>query len=242
MASGKVLGSSKVAQMARNEKSKQIQKQKKKKQKAVIEEKQPPPVPIPGGVAVGGPPPVPVPGGVVRGGGPPPVPNAVGGGPPPVPVPGGGGTGPPPVPSGVGGPPPVPRVQVKKKLTGAEMAALSAKRAESSGAYSRPAAAAVQKPSRPPPENALLAGIRGGIQLKKTTQVKREPKMEKRDLLLAALKKKGQAGLKKVAADEINVEKEESIDNTIFAILNRRQFMADDSDSETGSEWSSSEF
>ena len=63
-------------------------------------------------------------------------------------------------------------------------------------------------------------------------------KMEKRDMLLAALRNKGQSGLKKVKEEEKNVKVEEKVDNTIFAILNRRQYMADDSDSESGSSWS----
>ena len=185
----------------------------------------------------GGPPPNPVSGGGGQPGGPPPNPMMGGGpgGPPPNPVSG----GPPPVPGGPGGPPPAP---VKKKLTGAEMAALSRQNAQESGAYAAPTVSS-QPARKPPPmvpvaSNALLAGIRGGIALKKTTQVKREPKMEKRDMLLAALRNKGQTGLKKVKEEEKNVKVEEKVDNTIFAILNRRQYMADDSDSESGSSWS----
>eukprot|EP01084_Bolivina_argentea_P288900 495959_1 len=188
------------------------------------------PPPVPGSNS--GPPPVP------GNSGPPPVPGNTG--PPAVP---GGNSGPPPVPGNTG-PPPVPRPQIKKKLTGAEMAALSRQNAEQSGAYRKEVVHEQKEPSRPKPlvpmgSSALLAGIRGGMQLKKTTQVKREPKMEKRDLLLAALKKKKAGGLRKVQESEKNVKKEEKIDNTIFAILNRRQFMADDSDSESGSSWSS---
>merc|ERR1712154_207925 len=102
-----------------------------------------------------------------------------------------------------------------------------------------------EAPTSAPPQagpskmNALIASIRGGASLKKAVVVKREPRMEKRDMMLMALKKKGQTGLKKVAESEKNVKKEEEKDATIFAILNRRQFMADDSESETGSDWSS---
>lgn len=90
----------------------------------------------------------------------------------------------------------------------------------------------------PPKMNALMASIRGGAELKKATVVKRKPRMDKRDNLMAALRKGG-GGLKKVAESEKNVKKEEEKDATIFAILNRRKFMADDSDTETGSDWSS---
>ena len=196
----------------------------------------PPPNPMQGG---GGPPPNPV----AAAGGPPPNPVAIAGGPPPNPVAAAGGPGaPPPNPMMAGGgPPPAP---VKKKLTGAEMAALSRQNAQASGAYSAPTTHQQQQPAaKPPPmvpvgNSALLAGIRGGINLKKTTQVKREPKMDGRDMLMAALRKKGKSGLKKVKEEEKNVKKEEKVDNTIFAILNRRQYMADDSDSDTGSSWS----
>merc|ERR1719203_529323 len=122
------------------------------------------------------------------------------------------------------------------------MAALSAARADQSGAYQPRTVPAVSQPQPKPmavAPNALLAGIRGGMQLKKTSQVKREPKMDKRDMMLAALRNKGQGGLRKVAEEEKNVRMEEKVDNTIFAILNRRQFMADDSESESGSSWSS---
>merc|ERR1712154_265664 len=91
----------------------------------------------------------------------------------------------------------------------------------------------------PPKMNALMASIRGGASLKKAVVVIREPRMEKRDMMLMALKKKGQTGLKKVADSEKNVKKEEEKDATIFAILNRRQFLADETDSDTESGWSS---
>jgi len=87
----------------------------------------------------------------------------------------------------------------------------------------------------------LMAGIKGGSSgLKKAPVVKREPKkLEGRDAMMAMLREKGKSGLKKVEASEVNVKKEEKVDETIFAILNRRQFMADDSDSESGSSWDS---
>ena len=72
--------------------------------------------------------------------------------------------------------------------------------------------------------------------------MKREPKkLEGRDAMLAALRGKAKSGLKKVAVEEVNVKQEEKVDATIFAILNRRQFMADDSDSESGSSWDDEE-
>eukprot|EP01083_Nonionella_stella_P083364 230499_1 len=200
----------------------------------------PPPVPMVAAAKAEGPPPVPF-AAAGRGGGPPPVPGG-GGGPPPVP---GRGGGPPPVPGGGGGgPPPVPVQSVveKKKLTGAEMAALSASRADAAGAYAPPERKEEPKPAPlvPVSSNALLQGIQKGVKLKKTTQVKREPKMDKRDVLLSALRNKGQTGLKK-AKIEPKKKKEPDVDSTIFAILNRRQYMADDSDSESGSSWGSSD-
>jgi len=249
----KIIGNSKVAQMANQTKkikaTKKMQQKQRKKKVAQMpavpteakQEMQPPP--IPGAATV--PPPVPsnVPG---VGGGPPPVPFAAeksmeaDNGPPPVPFAADNvGGAPPPVPA-QNAPPPVP---VKQKLTAAEMAARSRMAADESGAYNAapstvPEAAMPPKPPANNPRNALMAGIMGGANLRKTTVVKREPRMEKRDMLLMALKKKGQGGLKKVAESEKNVKQEEKVDNTIFAILNRRQFMADDSDSESGSSWS----
>ncbi len=76
----------------------------------------------------------------------------------------------------------------------------------------------------------------------KAAVVKREPKkLEGRDAMLAALRGKAKQGLKKVEASEVNVKQEEKVDATIFAILNRRQFMADESESESGSSWDDSE-
>mmetsp|Transcript_17035 Transcript_17035/g.26511 ORF Transcript_17035/g.26511 Transcript_17035/m.26511 type:complete len:569 (+) Transcript_17035:50-1756(+) len=138
-------------------------------------------------------------------------------------------------------PPPVP---VPKKLTAAEMAARSKAMAGDAAPArppSNPMQAQMKKPAPlvPMQSNALLAGIRGGIQLKKAAAVKREPKVEKRDMLLEALRKKGKTGLKKVAEAEKNVKVQEETDNTIYAILNRRQYMADDSESESDSgSWS----
>ena len=187
-----------------------------------------------------GPPPNPVAAAGGGPGGPPPNPMMNRGGPPPNPV-SSGAARPPPNPmmsGGPGGPPPAP--VVKKRLTGAEMAALSRQNAEKQGAYNASRSsqsAAKQPPMVPVASSALLAGIRDGMNLRKTTQVKREPKMDQRDTLLAALRKKGQSGLKKVKEEDKNVKSEEKVDNTIFAILNRRQFMADDSDSDSASTW-----
>merc|ERR1719229_2117002 len=128
------------------------------------------------------------------------------------------------------------------------MAARSAASAEQSGQY-RPAT--TTEPQQAPPQRRpnpmggargnLLAGIRGGANLRKAPVVKREPKkLEGRDAMLAMLRDKGKSGLKKVEVSEVNVKKEEKVDETIFAILNRRQFMADDSESsESGSSWDS---
>jgi len=161
---------------------------------------------------------------------PPPVPgsNAV---PPPVPGINGGGNGPPP---------PVPIQQVTqppKKLTAQEMAERS-RAAMEQKMQSEAQSSGPSMKAGPPKMNALMASIRGGAELKKATVVKRKPRMDKRDNLMAALRKGG-GGLKKVAESEKNVKKEEEKDATIFAILNRRKFMADDSDTETGSDWSS---
>ena len=77
-------------------------------------------------------------------------------------------------------------------------------------------------------------------QQSKATVVKRERKpLEGRDAMLEALRNKGQKGLRKVEPKE-EKPKEEKVDATIFAILNRRQFMGDDSDSESGSSWDES--
>merc|ERR1740123_1156565 len=127
-----------------------------------------------------------------------------------------GGGGPPPNPVS-GGPPPMQQQQ--RPLSGAERAALSAQQAEQSGAYAQAAPAQPQRPQMGGNRMNLLAGIQKG----------------------AKLRKKGQTGLKKVAEEEKNVRVEEKQDATIFAILNRRQFMADDSDSESGSSWDSDE-
>jgi len=43
-----------------------------------------------------------------------------------------------------------------------------------------------------------------------------------------------------ISEEDKNVKVEEEQDATIFAILNRRQFMADESESESGSSWDSS--
>jgi len=211
----------------------------------------PPPIPEPSG-----PPSVPM---AARGGmgGPPPNPAQSGGPPPPVPGGGGGGgpgAAPPPNPMMGGGGPPPPNPmhqqahqqyeqapQQQRPLSGAERAALSAQQAEQSSASSNAQQAEAAR-NRPPSKRMnLMAGISAGVNLKKATVVKRKPKMEKRDMLLSALRKKGQTGLKKVAEAEKNVKVEEKQDATIFAILNRRQFIADDSDSETGSSWDSDE-
>ena len=206
----------------------------------------------------GGPPPNPMMAGAKGpGSGPPPNPVAAAGGPPPNPMMSGGPGAPPPNPvaGGTGGPPPNPMMGggpgggpppapvVKKRLTGAEMAALSRQNAEASGVYKASTATSRQSAAKPPPmvpvaSSALLAGIRGGMNLRKTTQIKREPKMDQRDTLLAALRGKGRSGLKKVKEEDKNVKAEEKVDNTIFAILNRRQYMADDSDSDSASTWS----
>ena len=88
---------------------------------------------------------------------------------------------------------------------------------------------------------AVMAGIRNHDKSnfkKAAPVVQRKPRMDKRDMLMMQLKK-GNAGLKKVDPSQKIVKKEEEKDATIFAILNRRQFMADDSESETGSDWSS---
>eukprot|EP00484_Ammonia_sp_Unknown_P000978 CAMPEP_0197020326 /NCGR_PEP_ID=MMETSP1384-20130603/1091_1 /TAXON_ID=29189 /ORGANISM="Ammonia sp." /LENGTH=504 /DNA_ID=CAMNT_0042447931 /DNA_START=30 /DNA_END=1544 /DNA_ORIENTATION=+ len=195
----------------------------------------------------GGPPPNPMAGG----GGPPPNPMARGG-PPPNPVVGGGGPPPNPVQDGApppnpmqGGPPPIP--QPKQKLTAAEMAARSRMAAQETGAYASavpppvPAAQEKKAPLVPMASNALLAGIRGGVNLKKAEVKRAPPKLDGRDMLLAAIQKKAGSGLKKVAEEEKNVKHEEKVDNTIFAILNRRQYMADDSDSEGSGSWGSSD-
>jgi len=195
----------------------------------------PPPVPIQ--QAHSGPssqpPPNPMIGGGGGGGGPPPVPSQVHsqsaasgpvGGPPPVP--------------GVGGPPAVP--QQAQRPTAAEIAARSRASAEQSGALQptgQPAAAqsAAVQPARSGRAN-LLAGITGGAKLKKAVVVKREPqKLVGRNAMLEALKNKGKSGLRKVVKEEVNVKKEEKVENSIFAILNRRQYIAD-SDDETGSD------
>jgi len=191
----------------------------------------------------GGPPPNPAQAAAV----PPPVPGGPGG--PPPPVPGGpGGNAPPPNPMQNAPPPnPVsqaPMQQPQRPLSGAERAALSRQQAEASGAFAQ--AAPSQQPARPPMPSArmnLLGAIQKGANLRKAgPPVKRKPKMEKRDMLLSALRQKGQTGLKKVAEEDKNARVEEEKDATIFAILNRRQFMADDdSDSETGSSWDSDE-
>eukprot|EP00485_Elphidium_margaritaceum_P021766 CAMPEP_0202715562 /NCGR_PEP_ID=MMETSP1385-20130828/91383_1 /ASSEMBLY_ACC=CAM_ASM_000861 /TAXON_ID=933848 /ORGANISM="Elphidium margaritaceum" /LENGTH=61 /DNA_ID=CAMNT_0049376873 /DNA_START=1 /DNA_END=186 /DNA_ORIENTATION=- len=57
-------------------------------------------------------------------------------------------------------------------------------------------------------------------------------------MLLEALRKKGQTGLKKVSEAEKNVKLEKR-DGTIYdAILSRRQYMADDSESQSDQQWS----
>merc|ERR1712228_1137071 len=167
-------------------------------------------------------------------------PGAGGAVPPPVP---GSGAVPPPAPGanfGGGGPPPVPMqqqvAQAPKKLTAQEMAERSRAAMEQKMQSEAPSGPSMK--AGPPKMNALMASIRGGAELKKATVVKRKPRMDKRDNLMAALRKGG-GGLKKVAESEKNVKKEEEKDATIFAILNRRKFMADDSDTETGSNWSS---
>eukprot|EP01084_Bolivina_argentea_P031360 58049_1 len=146
---------------------------------------------------------------------------------------GGGPGGPPPVPSGAVPPPFRPQ-----KMSPAQMAMMSQQSAVQAGAYSKPK----PNPMMPGRSQALLSGIKGGISLKKTVQVKRVIQQDSRSVLLMALKKKGQTGLKHVKDDEKNVKKEEEIDNTIYAILNRRKFMADDSDSDDDDDsWGSSD-
>merc|ERR1712129_379867 len=162
-----------------------------------------------------------------------PVPNMGGGNAVPPPVPGGGGGGPPPIPGSNMG----MAAQPKQKLTAQQMAERSRAAMEEKMQHEAPSSQPAQ--AGPPKMNALMMSIRGGANLKKATVVKREPGMEKRDMMLMALKKKGQTGLKKVAESDKNVKKVEEKDATIFAILNRRQFMADDSESESGSSWSS---
>ena len=88
--------------------------------------------------------------------------------------------------------------------------------AAESGAYEERAVPVAEPVKKPPPmipvaSNALLAGIRGGVQLKKTTQVRREPKKDKRDMLLAALRKGGQTGLKKVKAEDVYMESQQQV-------------------------------
>merc|ERR1711902_37450 len=133
---------------------------------------------------------------------PPPVPNMnsgnANGGPPPAPpggMSGGGGGGgvPPPIPgSDAYAQPTVP--PPKQKLTAQEMAARSRAAMEEKMQSEAPPSAAPPQ-AGPPKMNALMASIRGGASLKKAVVVKREPRMEKRDLMLMALKKKGQTGL-----------------------------------------------
>merc|ERR1719245_559015 len=134
--------------------------------------------------------------------------------------------GPPPNP--VSGPPPSNPMQ----------------QAEQAGAYRAAPSQNAAPPRAPVGGNRmnLLAGIKKGQKLRSAGPiVKRKPKMEKRDMLLSALRQKGQTGLKKVKEEEKNVKVEEKQDATIFAILNRRQFMADESESDTGSDWDSDE-
>ena len=67
--------------------------------------------------------------------------------------------------------------------------------------------------------------------------------LEKRDSMLAAVRKSGKSSLKKVVVDEneLKLKKEKSGDPAIDAILNRRQFMGDNTDSDSGSAWDESD-
>ena len=67
--------------------------------------------------------------------------------------------------------------------------------------------------------------------------------LEKRDSMLAAVRKSGKSSLKKVVLDEneLKLKKEKSGDPAIDAILNRRQFMGDNTDSDSGSAWDESD-
>merc|ERR1719195_1150806 len=149
-------------------------------------------------------------------------------------------TGPPPPvpgaqPGGSGGPPPVPngmqQQQPRRPLSAQEMAERSRNAALESNQYRPPTTqpAVAQQPvaRRPNPmqgaRGALLAGIQNrNVKLKSAPQVERKPR-----------------NLKEVERKEEKPAEPEKVDATIFAILNRRQFMADDSDSESGSDWDS---
>merc|ERR1719195_160870 len=166
-------------------------------------------------------------------------------------------TGPPPPvpgaqPGGSGGPPPVPngmqQQQPRRPLSAQEMAERSRNAALESNQYRPPTTqpAVAQQPvaRRPNPmqgaRGALLAGIQNrNVKLKSAPVVERKPrKLEGRDALMASLAG-GARNLKKVERKEEKPAEPEKVDATIFAILNRRQFMADDSDSESGSDWDS---
>jgi len=249
---------SRVASMAQDSKSRKKSVRQKQEVNSVPEQQpmmvssrsdpiSPPPNPMKAGG--GGPPPVPGgPGGPPGAAVPPPVPSAMNRAttePQP-------GSGPPPVPDGQGGPPPVPMhqpQQQRRPLTPQEMAERSRNAAMESNAYrpptTQPAAVAQQPVARRQnpmggARSALLAGIQNrNVKLKAAPVVERKPKkLVGRDALMASLAG-GARNLKKVEPKEEKEPEPEKVDATIFAILNRRQFMADDSDSDSGSEWDS---
>ncbi len=216
----------------------------------------------PGAGASGGPPPIP------GGGGPPPVPGG-GGGPPPVP-----GHGPQPSYMGaqppafqaqqthaqhvqeqtgvnlsnvahqaVGRPPAIPQQKRFDPMAMLQASqAAGAQRAAQEEAQ-RQRAQLVQKP-KALPNSGLMAALRGGAQLKKTTgPVQREKPKDSRSLLMQSLAKGGNQ-LKHVDHEQIEAAKPKEPQNAnIFAILQRRNLIGGDSSSEedTDSGWSDSE-
>lgn len=170
------------------------------------------------------------------------------GGPPPVPPPFvnpvipavDGKAGPPPIPLNLkvnGGPPPLPSVAaVKKKLSPYEMSQQSMQEAVANAPVVK---MAPPKPQMGRKSAMLLNGIRSGVQLIRAEPVQKYVPKDNRSLLLNAVRKKAGGGLRKVtdAMKSKPVEPDPSANvGSIFEILNRRRFMADD---DTSSEESS---
>ena len=189
---------------------------------------------------------------VAIGSGPPPQAFAIGGPPPVAPGMGGagGGGGPPPNPMAPGGPPiPPPAAaaaaavpqQPKRPLTGAEMAARSAAMAASYAPPVQPAAVQSQalKPKQLMPQRSMnfLKDIQQGTKLRSVGPIKREKPKDARSMLLANLKKG--TTLKRVDPAQKQPKREEEVDRTVHAILQRRAFLEDDSDEESDESWGS---
>jgi hypothetical protein len=92
------------------------------------------------------------------------------------------------------------------------------------------------------PQKSFLSQIsKGGAKLKKvdTDKIKREKPKDQRSMLMSSIQKG--RNLKKVEINEQKAEKKEPENASIFAILQRRQLIADSSSEDSDSDWGSDE-